>query len=141
MTLGEKIQFYRKKNKYSQEKIAELIGISRQAVTKWESNQSAPSTENLLKLADLFEISLDELTKINTINVNNDKKQNNRKWAKKIAILWGISLVILITVFIFTLIPLIGQLFNLMILLGITIVVIYIVTLLIKALNKYIHSL
>jgi len=61
MTLGENIQFYRKKKKYSQEKVAELVGISRQAVTKWEQNQSAPSMENLLKLTEVFEIPLEAL--------------------------------------------------------------------------------
>ena len=52
MTLGERIKSCRQKAGLSQEKLAELAGVSRQAVTKWEAGQSAPSTENLLKLAD-----------------------------------------------------------------------------------------
>jgi len=61
MTLGEKIKMYRSQNGLSQEKIAELVGVSRQAVTKWESGQSAPSTANLITLAEIFKISMDDL--------------------------------------------------------------------------------
>lgn len=60
-TLGERITHYRKKKGLSQEKIAEYLGISRQAVTKWESDKSNPSTENLIRLAELFGIALEEL--------------------------------------------------------------------------------
>ena len=62
MILSEKIKEERNKKGYSQEKIAELIGVSRQAVTKWESGQSVPSMENLIALAGILEISLSELT-------------------------------------------------------------------------------
>ena len=61
MSLGKRIIFYRKKMGLSQEKIAEYIGISRQAVTKWENDKSAPSTENLIRLAEIYKISLDDL--------------------------------------------------------------------------------
>lgn len=63
-TLGEKIQEFRKQAGLSQEKLAEAVGVSRQAVTKWESNNSAPSTDNLFQLAEIFNISLNELTGI-----------------------------------------------------------------------------
>lgn len=62
MTLGEKIKEQRGKSGFSQEKIAELVGVSRQAVTKWEANQSLPSMANLMKLAEIFGVSLSELT-------------------------------------------------------------------------------
>ena len=61
MTLGERIKACRQQAGMSQEKVAELVGISRQAVTKWETNQSAPSTENLFKLAEIFETTVDML--------------------------------------------------------------------------------
>ena len=61
MTLGERIKTCRQKIGISQEKVAELVGVSRQAVTKWESNQSAPNTENLFKLAEIFETTVDML--------------------------------------------------------------------------------
>lgn len=62
MSLGENIKNERQKLKLSQEYIAEKLGVSRQAVSKWERNQSEPTTKNLIELADLFQISLSELT-------------------------------------------------------------------------------
>lgn len=59
--LGENIARYRKELGMSQEKVAEYMGVSRQAVTKWESNNSTPSSDNLTKLARLFGISVDVL--------------------------------------------------------------------------------
>ncbi len=61
MSLGTNIREHRKRCGLSQEKLAELVGVSRQAVTKWETGQSAPSTENLLRLAEIFDVSLDAL--------------------------------------------------------------------------------
>lgn len=61
MTLGERIKAYRQKAGMSQEKLAALAGVSRQAVTKWESDQSAPSTGNLFKLAEIFGTTVDLL--------------------------------------------------------------------------------
>lgn len=54
MTLGERIREQRKSAGFSQETLAERMGISRQAVTKWESGQSAPSSDNLFKLAQVL---------------------------------------------------------------------------------------
>jgi transcriptional regulator with XRE-family HTH domain len=62
MTLGEIIRENRTKHGLSQEKIAEMVKVSRQAVTKWETNKSMPCMENLIMLADIFKISLDEFT-------------------------------------------------------------------------------
>lgn len=61
MALGEKIKACRQDAGMSQEKVAELVGVSRQAVTKWEANQSAPNTENLFKLAEIFGTTVDLL--------------------------------------------------------------------------------
>lgn len=61
MTLGERIRNRREKLKLSQGYVAEQIGVSRQAVSKWETGQSEPTAENLVRLAELFEISLAEL--------------------------------------------------------------------------------
>lgn len=61
MELGERIKQARQKAHLSQEKVAELIGVSRQAVTKWESGQSAPNTENLFRLAEILGITVDQL--------------------------------------------------------------------------------
>ena len=61
MALGERIKECRQSTGLSQEKVAELVGVSRQAVTKWEMNQSAPNTENLFKLAEIFGTTVDML--------------------------------------------------------------------------------
>lgn len=61
MSLGERMKEQRKNAGLSQEKVAELVGVSRQAVTKWETGQSAPSTENLFKLAEIFGTTVDIL--------------------------------------------------------------------------------
>lgn len=51
----------RKKNGYSQEELADKLGISRQAVSKWERAEASPDTDNLICLAKLYGVSLDEL--------------------------------------------------------------------------------
>ena len=61
MTLGERIAQLRREAGLSQEALAERMGVSRQAVSKWEKSQSFPDTENLLALAALFGVSADEL--------------------------------------------------------------------------------
>lgn len=78
MTLGEKIQSFRKQNALSQERLAEMVGVSRQAVTKWEMNQSVPSMKNLLKLAEIFQISINQLTST-VVNVEVDSQDPKKK--------------------------------------------------------------
>jgi transcriptional regulator with XRE-family HTH domain len=60
-TLGETIKFHRERCHMTQEFVAESLGVSRQAVSKWEDGNSDPSTSNLLALAKLFQISAEEL--------------------------------------------------------------------------------
>ena len=59
--LAENLMYYRKKKGLSQEKIAEYLEVSRQAVTKWETNTSKPNSDNLMKLAQLLEVDVDTL--------------------------------------------------------------------------------
>lgn len=61
MSIGEKIAAARKAKGWSQEKLGEEIGVSVQAVSKWENNLSRPDTDRLVKLCDLLEISLYDL--------------------------------------------------------------------------------
>ena len=61
MTLGERLKMYRTQKGLSQEKIAEMLDVSIQAVTKWEAGQTTPSSDNLIALANLYDVSLDEL--------------------------------------------------------------------------------
>ena len=52
---------YRKKNNLSQDQVAEKIGVSRQAVSKWERAEASPDTDNLIMLSKIYNVSLDEL--------------------------------------------------------------------------------
>ena len=52
---------YRKKNNLSQEELAAKIGVSRQAVSKWERAEASPDTDNLILLAKLYGVTLDDL--------------------------------------------------------------------------------
>lgn len=62
-SLGEVLKQYRTHSKMTQEFVAETIGVSRQAVSKWESGTSDPSTSNLLAIAKLYGISAEDLLK------------------------------------------------------------------------------
>ncbi|MBQ9124120.1 MAG: helix-turn-helix domain-containing protein [Acholeplasmatales bacterium] len=61
MDFGDKLKRYRLKEGLSQEQLAEKIGVSRQAITKWETNRGLPDVENMIILAELFKLTLDEL--------------------------------------------------------------------------------
>ena len=62
-SLGEVIKQHREECKMTQEFVAEAIGVSRQAVSKWENGTSDPSTSNLIAIAKLFHITPEELLK------------------------------------------------------------------------------
>jgi len=99
MKIGKSILDYRKKNNLSQEQLANKIGITRQAISKWEQEKGAPDIENLILLSDEMNISLDNLIKGNS----NLKKQivNNQKAVKfhLLVILFLIAIVIYIAYF------------------------------------------
>lgn len=61
MTIGEKIIELRKKEKLTQEKLAEKVGVSRQTLSNWESNITSPDLNQAKKLIKIFKISLDDL--------------------------------------------------------------------------------
>lgn len=63
MTTGEKLTKLRRENNFTQEQLADLVGVSRQAVSKWESDLAYPETEKLLKLGELYHCSMDYLLK------------------------------------------------------------------------------
>lgn len=62
-TLGEVLKQHRVSCKMTQEFIAETLGVSRQAVSKWENGTSDPSTTNLMALAKLYGVTAEELLK------------------------------------------------------------------------------
>lgn len=70
---ANRLQNLRKKNGYSQEELAEKIGISRQAVSKWERAEASPDTDNLILLARLYGVTLDELLNTESIPMPNSE--------------------------------------------------------------------
>jgi len=71
VSIGDKIRALRKERNLTQDAIAEALNVTRQAVAKWESNQAAPSTANILKLAELFQVQFQDLLSQEE-NVNTD---------------------------------------------------------------------
>lgn len=63
MSLGDKLSKLRRENNYTQEQLAEILGVSRQAISKWESDTAYPETEKLLRLGELYGCSMDYLLK------------------------------------------------------------------------------
>ena len=61
MTIGQKIIQLRNSMGISQEKLAELMGVSRQSISKWEMEQAVPQVDKILQIADIFSVSCDEL--------------------------------------------------------------------------------
>ncbi len=63
MTLGQMIQHLRRERGMLQDELAETLGVSRQSVSKWETDAAVPELDRLLQLSDLFGVSLDELVR------------------------------------------------------------------------------
>ncbi len=77
MTVGEKIQFYRKKIGLSQEELGQKMLVSRQTVSLWEMDKTLPTVDNLIRLKEIFSISVDDiLSESEPININvNEPKE------------------------------------------------------------------
>ena len=73
MNLSENLHFLRKRDKITQEELADRLGVSRQAVSKWETGEAFPETDKLIMLCDMFNVSLDELVRGNA--VREEKKE------------------------------------------------------------------
>ncbi len=63
MNIADRIQYLRKQKNYSQEELADELGVSRQSVSKWESEQSKPDLEKIILMSDLFEVTTDYILK------------------------------------------------------------------------------
>lgn len=84
MTLGERIQKYRKMKGLSQEELGKLLHVSRQTISKWESNQSSPDIQSCKAMADVFGISLEELLNESKKEIKNEKEK--QRWIKVLII-------------------------------------------------------
>jgi len=78
MTIDERIQKLRKRKGLSQEQLADVLSVSRQAVSKWESGQSLPEIEKLIAMSVLFETTIDYILKGETPLMQVDKRQTAR---------------------------------------------------------------
>jgi transcriptional regulator with XRE-family HTH domain len=77
LELGEKIKNERKKRNISQQKIADHLNISRQAVSRWENNVSLPDLNTLVLIAKYFEIPLESFTEEYQVPEKFEKESNN----------------------------------------------------------------
>ena len=86
MNLGEKLFELRKKKNLTQDEVAEKLNVTRQTVSKWETNQSTPDFDKIIPLCELYEISTDELLrgekqeKTEENNYNNEEKKNKNNY-------------------------------------------------------------
>ena len=88
MNFGEKLFELRAKKNLSQGDVADALGVSRQSVSKWENNSAVPDLDKIIRLAELFEVSLDELVlnKKETKAAGSAEGQNNdteENWDKR----------------------------------------------------------
>ena len=79
MKFGDKLILLRKKNGMNQEELAEKLGVSRQSVSKWESNNAYPETDKIVQICNIFNCSMDDLINdsITDINEIQRKDKNN----------------------------------------------------------------
>lgn len=110
MTLGEKIAKQRKELNYTQEQLADILGVSRQSISKWESDIAYPETEKLIELGKIFDCSMDYLlkedvmekdgaqnsilTEISKKAITPENKVKSKKILKIIGIILGVVLAI-----------------------------------------------
>lgn len=101
MIFGEKLKTERNKKGWSQEELAEKLFVSRQSVSKWENGQNYPSIEIIIKLSDLFELTIDELLRSDeelTKKVISESKQlahPKLKFTFDVLFLLGVALLVI----------------------------------------------
>ena len=79
MTLGEKIARERKKLNYTQEQLADILEVSRQSISKWESDITFPETDKIIQLSQIFDCSIDYLLKDEITNKHQSKTTLSEK--------------------------------------------------------------
>lgn len=93
MSLGENLQFLRKRDGITQEQLAEKLDVSRQSVSKWESDTSYPEMDKLLQLCQMFHCTMDDLVQGSIHNIHTEGKTDYdnqmNKYSKTIALSVG----------------------------------------------------
>ena len=82
MNMADRIQYLRKSKGISQEELADKVGVSRQAVSKWESEQSTPDLEKVIILSDFFGVTTDYILK--GIEPATDKEQKSKEFTSQV---------------------------------------------------------
>ena len=82
MNMADRIQYLRKSKGISQEELADKVGVSRQAVSKWESEQSTPDLEKIIILSEFFEVTTDYILK--GIEPTKDKDEKGKEIISRI---------------------------------------------------------
>ena len=101
MNIADRIQHLRKSKGISQEELADKVGVSRQAVSKWESEQSTPDIEKVILLSDYFEVTTDYLLKgIEPVSENIPRKSDARIFSLVASVINFIGLVVAIMIWI-----------------------------------------
>ena len=109
MNFNEKLMMLRKNKNLSQEQLGNELNVARQTVSKWELGETTPEMDKLIKMSEIFEVSLDELMKDQNMNISNNdiNNTNTQKLAGlTIKILKGIG-IFLLSIFIITIIMMI----------------------------------
>lgn len=112
MSIAERLQELRKQSGYSQEQVAEMLGLSRQAISKWESGQGKPEIDNIVKLTEIYNVSADYIL-LGTEKVSvpvPEKKELSREYKKAIGIIAIIAATAIVTVLFITALGLLSQL-------------------------------
>lgn len=110
MNIADRIQHLRKVKGISQEELADKVGVSRQAVSKWESEQGQPEITNIIKLSEFYNVTTDYLLvgKVEN-NISNTVQKENLINSKAVSIIVVIGATALITVGFITLLGLLGK--------------------------------
>ena len=112
MDISERLQELRKKEGYSQEQVAEMLGLSRQAISKWESGQGKPEIDNIIKLTEIYHVSADNIL-LGTEKVSvpvPEKKELSQEYKKAIGIIAIIAATAIVTVLFITALGLLSRL-------------------------------
>ena len=80
MKFGDKLIVLRKKNGLSQEQLAEKLDVSRQSVSKWESNNTYPETDKIVQICNLFDCSMDDLINDKVTDVEGSLRKNKNNF-------------------------------------------------------------
>lgn len=101
MNFSDNLIKLRKGKGWSQEDLAEKLGISRQAVSKWEVGTSKPDIDNVIKISKLFEVSIDELVNNEIIKTEAISINVKRKSKKDVLLVWLRRIVIVLAIIYF----------------------------------------